>query len=190
MIETTDSLWPVCSPANNLPEGKELMLWIGRGESCAPQGAAGAAIVDLLFCLPPWPSWGFPKPRIPLPSPSSPIPLLFILGSGILWNGFSNNMKGKGAISRPLIANPEVSYLFVGFSFLKGVCAAAGPWAAIAASWWDQALLSVLLSPAQWVSVVALPLSTVLSPGQRWFVKKLLPCKSRGVEGFSSESGD
>lgn len=32
-------------------------------------------------------------------------------------------MKGKGAISLPLIADPEVSYLFVGFSFLKGsVC--------------------------------------------------------------------
>lgn len=139
MIETTDFLWPVCSPANlSEGEGVNAVNW-RRRELCSP-GCCGAVIANLLFCLPPWPSWGFPKPRTPLRSNFFPfLPLLphftiivhgFVPCAGTLRNPFTND-RGKGATSLPLIPNPEVSYLLEGgFSFLERACAPAEPWAA------------------------------------------------------------
>lgn len=66
MIETTDFLWPVCSPAN-LPEGEGVNAVNWRRRELCSLGRCGAVIANLLFCLPPWPSWGFSKPRTPFP---------------------------------------------------------------------------------------------------------------------------
>lgn len=84
MIETTDFLWPVCSPAN-LPEGKELMLWIGRGESCAPQvlPVLGSLAFCSVFLL--GHHGVFQSPELLSPLSLPPSPFHYYLSSDLSW---------------------------------------------------------------------------------------------------------
>lgn len=153
------------------------MLWIGGGESCSPQGAASGLIPNLLSSS--LAIVGFSKARNSVstfPFPSSPISLFvlwFVLGSGTLKHLFKQ--CGRQRCGQPVfVTRPGGFVPACGFSFLQGVYATAGLSAATLASWWDQAFLSALFS-LPGVNTAALPLSKVLSSGQRWFCDEAAP---------------
>lgn len=88
MIETTDFLWPVCSPAN-LPEGEGInaVNW-RRRELCSP-GCCGAVITNLLFFFLLGHRGVFQIPEvnsIPAFPPFSPsCPISPLLSTGLSW---------------------------------------------------------------------------------------------------------
>lgn len=145
-----------------------------RRELCSP-----GCCRSHLFCLPPWPEWGFPKPGTPLCAHLCPFPSLLPRFTVIcipicpgLWDLFTIGMKVEGVISLPLIPDPEVSYLL---------------WVPSAAR--RRFSLSVLSPARESHSSAALEHSSLPGP-KMVFWRNCSPYKSHGVKGFSSERGD
>lgn len=142
-----------------------------RRELCSP-GCCGAVITNLLSCLPPWPSWGFPNPRSPLRSPfSSPLssPISPLLSTDLsraletVGNPFPNERQ---RCDQPACDTTPCC----GCSFLNRL---PGPRVRLA-------LLSALLLPT--VSAAALPEHSFL-PWPRVVCEEAAPYKSPGGKG-------
>lgn len=166
------TLWPSAAQLICRGGGVNAVNW-RRRELCSP----GCCRSHLLFCLPPWPAWGFPKPGTPLCAHLCPflslLPHFTVIRIPIcpgLWDPFAIGMRVKGVVSLPLIPDPEVSYLPCFPRLRTGASL-------------------LVLSPAPRTPQQCCPRAQ-LSPGQRRCCGEAAPLQVSRCKGFSSERGN